>query len=150
MATILATGILFFNIGRRHNNNIIKINCLFKVDRLSSTLEKKSEIISTSNTIRSSYLLAPAKMEISYIKPSSIFDDNVLITANSRHADQSLLKFKGIDGISKEIHGSYDKTEINVYEGDRFYFKYQDNTWKVNVYNIATSADIEIVKKYTV
>ncbi|NOQ28105.1 MAG: hypothetical protein GQ564_22305 [Bacteroidales bacterium] len=151
VAIILATGILFFNIGRRNNNNIIKINQLFKFDRLSSILEKKAVTTSTSITNKniSSYLLAPVKMEISYIKPNSIFDDNVLITANSRHADQSLLKFKGIDGISKEINGSYDNTEIHVYEGDQFYFKYQDNTWMVNVYNIATGADIEIVKKYT-
>jgi hypothetical protein len=149
MATILATGILFFNIGRRNNNNTIRINHLFKVDRLTSVLEKKTETINTTNTNISSYLLAPKKVEISYIKPSSIFDDNVLITANSRHADQSLLKFKGIEGISKEINGPYDNTEINVYEGDQFYFKYQDNTWMVNVFNIATSADIEIVKKYT-
>jgi hypothetical protein len=148
VATILATGILFFNIGRRNNNNTIKINHLFKVDRLTSILEKKTETINTTNTNLSSYLLAPKKVEVSYIRPCSIFDDNVEITANSRHADQSLLKFKGIEGISKEINGSYDNTEINVYEGDQFYFKYQDNTWMVNVYNIATGADIEIIKKF--
>ena len=48
-----------------------------------------------------------------------------------------------LTGFSEECY------EINVYEGDQFYFKYQDNTWMVNVFNIATSADIEIVKKYT-
>jgi hypothetical protein len=149
MATILATGILFFNIGRRNNNNLIRINHLFKVDRLTSVSNKKAESVSASNTNISSYLLESEKIEISYIKPYSIFDDNVIITANSRHADQSLLKFTGIEGISKEINGSYDNKEINVYEGDQFYFKYRDNTWMVNVYNIATGADIEIVKKYT-
>ena len=149
IATILATGILFFNIGRKNNiTNITKINHLFKADRQTSVLAKRNETKNALNTNISSLLLSPTKVEISYLTPSSIFEGNILIAANSKHSDQSILEFKGIEGISKEITGSYDNTVINVYEGDQFYFKYQDSTWMVNVFNIATGADIEIVKKY--
>lgn len=92
-------------------------NSNFTIMPSRSESGKRAETTSTSNANISSYLLALAKKEMSF-KPSSIFDDNILISTNSRLANQSLLKIKEIDSISKEINRSYDFAEIYDYEED--------------------------------
>ena len=42
VATVLATGILFFNVGRRNNNNTIKINHLFISSQNKSVFNRSS------------------------------------------------------------------------------------------------------------
>ena len=88
------------------------------------------------------------KISVSYYNPISIFNGQVLIKADSYSKE---LTFKGIKGLDKAIIGNFKKTTIIVEEGDRFFIKLENNEiWIVNVMNLITGIDLEILKQKTV
>lgn len=71
------------------------------------------------------------KIDISFLSPTSIFEEEILITAKNEIGDKALIEFKGIEGISESA------------KGDRFYFKSdKDIIYSVNVLSI--SNDVEL------
>lgn len=85
-----------------------------------------------------------AKVSISYFKPISIFNGHVLIKAIDGY--EKKLNFQGIKGIDKDKIGDFEKDEIIVEEGDRFYLiDEEDKLWAINVIRTSISIDIEMV-----
>lgn len=90
----------------------------------------------------------PMKIEVSFSSPTSIFNGEVLVTAQEEYNDKVILEFKGISGVSQDVSKPFDSLNIEVQQGDRFYFKSEnDIIYAVNVLSTSINVDIEIIEK---
>ncbi|NPV51655.1 MAG: hypothetical protein HPY60_10750 [Candidatus Methanofastidiosum sp.] len=128
-------------------------NKILKQDNesLMKSLNNAMDSIVTLNKERI-YLLSQApdlelvqKISISYLTPKSIFNGQVFITADSY---RKKLEFKGILGLDKDIKGDFKNNTIVIEKGDRFFIKLENNDiWIINVLNLISGVDIELLKK---
>ncbi|MHC1704983.1 MAG: LapA family protein [Tenuifilaceae bacterium] len=85
-------------------------------------------------------------LTISYIEPTSIFEGQILISAEDSYKKK--LKFIGISGLDKDIKGEFKEKSIEINKGDRFYIKLENQViWIANVISISTGIEIELCKK---
>ncbi len=125
---------------------------VFQIDSI------KHELVSSNTKIQELINLIPEDFSktsqfpldvlISFLSPTPIFEGEILITAKDNYEDHAILDFKGIKGLSENVNGKFENLEIEVKQGDRFYFKSEkDNIYSVNVISSSVDVDLEIIEK---
>jgi len=88
-----------------------------------------------------------SKVSVSYMKPKTIYDGQIMIQAK-KEINSILVKFTGVEGISKTEQGDYNLKELNVNAGDRFFIKsnvlIQDGVKVIGVNVLNTTIDLEL------
>ncbi|MEO1033696.1 MAG: hypothetical protein AAFX55_20090, partial [Bacteroidota bacterium] len=124
----------------KKNDSLIK-----KLDSSKITIRNLSKLIPEDLTNNSVF---PLKIDVSFLSPTSIFEGEILITAKDGIGEKALIEFKGIKGVSKIAGGTFDKKNIEVEKGDRFYLKSEkDNIYSVNVLSSSIGVELEIIEK---
>jgi hypothetical protein len=128
-------------------------NTTLKIDTssLSETIRKYEDSISKLHIkceeipIITEPIESVKKVTISYLEPVSIFEGEVLITADSFYKE---LTFKGVKGVDENLNGEYKNNKIKVAEGDRFFIKLESGEiWIANVFDLVNGIDLEIFKR---
>jgi hypothetical protein len=124
----------------KKNDSLIK-----KLDLANNKIQNLTKLIPEDLTNKS---LFPLKIDISFLSPTSIFEGEILITAKDEIGEKAVVEFKGIKGVSKTASGTFDSQIIEVFKGDRFYFKSEkDNLYSVNVLSSSVDVELEIIEK---
>ena len=146
---IISAGILFFAIGKEFSNqNTIPVKSHEKqIDSLKALVGNQNDKIEKQDFKIDSLIQAPIEIDVSEMFPKSAIGGKVFINAEKTFNDKTILSFKGTNGISVNEDGKFDKNQIEVGKGDRFYLKYKEELWIVNVLSTTLGADLEIVKE---
>lgn len=121
----------------------IKYDSISKVNNSLTTRVKEQETVKQPTDLIT-------KVSISFLSPTSIFKGQILINATRNSYGKALLTFEGIIGVTAKEGGLFDKKEIEVTKGNRFYIKDENKKiWTVNVLGSSVSVDLEIIEKTT-
>lgn len=123
------------------NDNLTELKIQY--DRL---VEEKNNLM---NSFPDSLENEPMKFveEVKTNTPKSIFNGNVLIVYNYGAFSANTIKFIGVKGLDKNKNGYFDKNEIIVEVGDRFFVKLESSTiYGVNVLDLIGGIKLEFFK----
>ena len=153
---LIAVATLFYTIGNdgklinpRKNSSdkiVSDTSSLFKISELEIQLKESNLSVEYLERKIDSLENMPKKIDVSYLEPRSIFNGRVFINAKEDGIYESIMEFKGDVIVSHDSNWEFEKKQINVKEGDRFYLKFEDTIWIINIIDLVSGIEFEMVK----
>jgi len=118
------------------------------IDTLSQNYDSLKNLLIQAKSIISDYNKSQLSATIKYSEPFPLFGGFVLVNAE-KHFDNVKFTFEGDVNISKQPKMDYQKKEIEIEQGKRFYLKDNLNQiWIVNIMKIESfEVKIDLIKK---